>query len=59
MDRQMDPRRPNASTLSSGNTQPESEGDNEQYFSDGDSQDGSGANGENPRKRARRPLSVS
>jgi hypothetical protein len=56
----MDRHRSQAASLNSGPNQAESEGDNEQYFSEGDSLDGDpDANGDGPRKRARRPLSVS
>jgi hypothetical protein len=56
----MDRRRSQPASLNSGNNQPESDGDNEQYFSEGESLDGDpDANGDGPRKRARRPLSVS
>ena len=56
---QMDTKQSPNSSLRSGNNQPESEVDiNEQYeqYSDGDSAED---NGERPRKRQRRPMSVS
>jgi hypothetical protein len=59
---QMDTKQSPNSSLRSGNNQPESEADvNEQYeqyeqYSDGDSAED---NGERPRKRQRRPMSVS
>jgi hypothetical protein len=56
----MDRRRSQAISLDSGHNQPESDGDNEQYFSEDESLAGEpDANGSGSRKRARRPLSVS
>lgn len=59
----MDHRRSQASpqtSLHSGHNQPESDGENDQYFSEDESLGGDpDANGDGPRKRARRPLSVS
>ncbi|KAM3074198.1 hypothetical protein ACMFMF_006221 [Clarireedia jacksonii] len=53
MDNQQSPR----TSLRSGATQPESDGDNEHYYSGED--DSLDANGDGPRKRQRRPISVS
>jgi hypothetical protein len=59
MDHQKRHSSPQAS-LRSGNTQPESDGDNDQYPSGDESPVGDdNANGDGPRKRQRRPLSVS
>jgi hypothetical protein len=59
----MDSRRSQASpqtSLHSVHNHAESDGDNDQYFSEDESLVGDAdANGEGPRKRARRPLSVS
>jgi hypothetical protein len=59
----MDRRRSQASpqtSLHSVHNQPESDGENDQYFSEDESVGGDpDANGMGPRKRARRPLSVS
>lgn len=53
MDIQQSPR----TSLRSGATQPESDGDNDQYYSG--EEDSIDANGDGPRKRQRRPMSVS
>lgn len=56
MDNQVSPQ----TSLRSAATKEESDGENDQYYSD---QEGSGgdpnANGDGPRKRQRRPMSVS
>lgn len=44
-------------SLRSGATQPESDGDNDQFYSG--EEDSIDANGDGPRKRQRRPMSVS
>lgn len=59
----MDRRRSHVSSqtsLHSVHNQPESDGENDQYFSEDESLAGDpDANGDGSRKRARRPLSVS
>lgn len=59
MDRRRSQASPQAS-LHSGHNQPQSDGENDQYLSEDESIAGDpDANDEGPRKRARRPLSVS
>ena len=55
----MDTKQSPNSSLRSGNNQPESEVDISEQYEQYSDEDSAGENGERPRKRQRRPMSVS